>query len=104
MKGSHAREIDPSPLPLWGRTGTNLDYAPDVHFGTPPHYVPPSELDAWARVKKIAGGGRAVSEWISERGTNPNPWLYESLASNENAVKALVPVLASEIEEAYSRG
>ena len=104
LKGSHAREIDPSTLPLWGKTGTNLDYAQDVHFGTPPHYVPPSELDPWAKRKGIDGGGYAVSWAISQHGTKAQPWLYDSLASNENAIKALVPVLAKEIEDAYANG
>lgn len=104
LKGAHARLVDPSPLPLWGQTGVKVDYAEDVHFGTPPHYVPPSELDDWARVKKISGGGQAVSDWIAARGTNPNPWLYEALESNEAAIKALVPVLAAEIEQAYANG
>lgn len=104
LKGSHARLVDPSPLPLWGQTGVKVDYAEDVHFGTPPHYVPPSELDEWARKKKIKGGGEAVSDWIAARGTSANPWLYESLASNESGIKALVPVLAAEIEQAYSDG
>lgn len=104
LKGSHAREIDPSPLPLWGKTGTNVEYAQDVHFGTPPHYVSPSELDPWAKRKGIDGGGQAASEWISERGTTANPWLYESLEANKTEIQALVPVLASEIEQAYADG
>jgi hypothetical protein len=66
--------------------------------------VPPSELDPWAKFKKIEGGGEAVSDWIAARGTAANPWLYESLASNESGIKALVPVLAAEIEQAYSNG
>lgn len=104
LKGSVAREIDQSPLPLWGKTGTNLEYGPDVEFGTPPHFVSASELDPWAQRKGIAGGGAAVSEWIGERGTKAQPWLYPALTSNEAAIKALVPVLASEIEQAYANG
>lgn len=104
LKGSVAREIDPAPLPLWGKTGTNVEYGADVEFGTPPHYVSASELDPWARRKGIAGGGAAVSDWISERGTQAQPWLYPALESNEAAIKALVPVLAAEIEQAYANG
>lgn len=104
LKGSHAWEVDPGTLPLWAKTGTNVDYASDVHFGTPPHHVDPSELDPWAKHKGIRGGGHAASNWIAERGTKANPWLDEALSSNEGAIKALVPVLASEIEQAYGSG
>lgn len=104
LKGSHAWKVDPAPLPLSATVGTKLDYASDVHFGTPPHYVDPSELDDWARLKKIRGGGQAASEWIAERGTKANPWLYEALSSQTTAIKAFVPVLASEIEQAYGSG
>jgi len=105
LKGAHAIEIDPATLPQYGKIGVKVDdYASDVHFGTPPHYVPPSELDPWAAFKKIKGGGEAASDWIAARGTAANQWLYNALASNEAGIKALVPVLAADIEQAYSNG
>ena len=42
------REIDTALLPLWGKVGSDLDYAPYVEFGTGPHMPPVAPLEAWA--------------------------------------------------------
>src|SRR5947208_3283955 len=47
LRQSIAWEIDAAPLPLWARVGTNVEYGPDIEFGTNAHNVAPAVLEPW---------------------------------------------------------
>lgn len=103
VKQSIAYELDGTPART-AIVGTNVDYAPNLEAGTPPHVVPPSDLEGWARRTGFPGGGAGISRVIARRGTKAHPFLLPALESNRGAIQALVPVLAREIEQEAERG
>lgn len=60
------------------------EYALDVEYGTVGHYVPPSELEGWAKRKLVGPAAKKkYTEWLAERvskkimkkGTRPQPFI-----------------------------
>jgi len=50
FRGSITHEIDSAPMPLWGETGTAVNYAPAIEYGRKPGKMPPVDaLKPWAR-------------------------------------------------------
>lgn len=98
------RELDTALLPLWGKVGTNLEYAPDVEFDTMPHMPPVAPLEAWATRKGMPGRGWAIALAILENGTEGQRFLRGGVEDAQAGVNALVPVFAKEIEQAAAKG
>lgn len=65
-----------------------LDYGLNIEFGTPPHDVPPSELEGWIERK-----------WL----INWKPKGNNKKVHRQNAIKKLAQVLANHIREKGTR-
>lgn len=87
--GKHERSI-----------GTNKDYGPYVEFGTRPHFPPVAAITPWAKRHRLEPF--AVARAIGMRGTKAQPFMRPAAVAGEAMVKTLVPILAAEIEAAYS--
>jgi len=98
------REIDTALLPLWGKVGTNLEYAPHVEFGTLPHMPPVAPLEAWAKRKGMPGKGYAIALGIREHGTEGQRFMRGGVEDAQAGVNALVPTFARELEAAATKG
>jgi len=61
-------------------SGTNIDYAPYVEFGTRPHAAPISALQGWADRHGIPVG--AVWMSIKKKGTKAQPFLWPAFTGN----------------------
>jgi len=98
------REIDTALLPLWGKVGSDLDYAPYVEFGTGPHMPPVAPLEAWAARHGMPGKGYAIALGILHNGTEGQRFLRGGVEDAQSGVNALVPVFAKELEAAATKG
>lgn len=82
--------------------GTNEDYAPYVEKGTRPHFPPVGAVAGWARRHGMEP--YAVARAIARAGTRPQPFLEPGLRNSEGGIRALLPVLAAEIEAEAAGG
>lgn len=80
--GSGVTGIDPSPLPLWAKVGTNVEYA--------------APLDAGARDAHYRGGPSA--------GNPIKGWLSDSPAHLQPQIQSLLPTLATDIQASWNSG
>lgn len=67
-----------------GYLKSRTPYAMGVHEGTPPHYVAPSEIKAWAEKRGI--NPYAVANSIAKKGTMPNPFFQRAVDLTEDSV------------------
>lgn len=67
-----------------GYLKSRAPYALGVHEGTPPHYVAPSEIKAWAEKRGI--NPYAVAHSIAKKGTMPNPFFQRAVDLTEDSV------------------
>lgn len=85
-----------SPSRRMRHIGANTEYAEFVETGTRPHFVPGQYIGGWAaRHGFPAGSGLLVSG-------KAQPYMKPAAEAGEAFVKSLVPVLAAELEQAYS--
>jgi len=67
--------------PLKKTISYKAPYSADIEFGTDPHYVNPSDLEAWARRKlglrgsEVITAAKRIAAFITNHGTNPQPFL-----------------------------
>ena len=75
-----------------GKTGTNVEYAPWVEYGTRPHFPPVAAIADWAR-RVIGDGSRStaflIARAISRRGTKAQPYLRPALDTNRRTIRNL---------------
>lgn len=73
LQGSISHELERDGLS--GVAGTNLEYAPDVEFGTSPHEIRPKHKKALAFT---VGGKKVVRKVVHHPGTTAQPFLFPS--------------------------
>jgi|GEM_PF-2480074 len=126
LRNSIQTQIDSAALPKWGKVGTNTmtkDYAKVIEFGRTPGKPPPppGPLAAWMTRKGIGLGGKradgteitpkknkrgyyqleaAFALMMASQGTPAKPFLTPALTTNKKKIRALLPIMAREIEEA----
>jgi len=62
--------------------GTNVEYAPDVEFGTRPHVITPDEADALAF--KGTGGEMVFTRRVEHPGTPAQPFLRPAVRDHQS--------------------
>ena len=96
LRASETTEIDSSPIPLWGRTGTNVYYGIFVEEDTIPHWPPVNALRGWAT--RHGMNPFLLARAISRRGTKGKHMFSQSLASNKENISNFLQNAAYEIE------
>jgi len=63
-------------------------YADAIEYGSPPHWIPPSELEGWVRRKigekdrkKALGIAFAIANTIAKNGVEPKPYFRSAFES-----------------------
>jgi len=110
LRSSITHNVDPRPLPLWARIGTNVNYAKPVEFGTGllsdapdskrrRYFPPPEALDRWAQLHGFGeNAGRVVAYIIWLRGgTRPVRFLRDGFADALNDIKNYLADAATDV-------
>jgi hypothetical protein len=102
LMGSYRYVVNANGLNYELIVGTNQEYAPDVEYGSEPHYVDPDDLFLWVKrkmqiqdddeAKKIA---YFISRKIRQYGTEPQPHLRPGL---EEAVQIDLPMIIEKVK------
>lgn len=114
LRASITHEEDPSPVPIWGRVGTNLKYAPYMEYGTGRnsdgpggkafHNPPAKALEGWARRHNIEGGGAAVAAMIRRKGgLKPRRFLRGALEAKQTEVVKIFEGVPKQIEREWGK-
>lgn len=114
LSASINQEEDLSPVPLWGRIGTNVKYAPYMEYGTgrnsdgpggkPYHNPPAKALEGWARRHGIEGGGAAVAAMIRRKGgLKPRRFLRGALEAKQAEVVKFFEAVPKQIEKEWGK-
>jgi len=110
LRASLAYEVDPAPLPLWAKVGTNVEYAPYMEFGTGVfaegegggrHWPPGEALSAWAGKHGFASGFAAAAAIGKRGGLEPRRYLRGGLEESLAAISGLLDRLLAEIKAAW---
>ena len=98
LQRSLTTQVDPSPLPMWGRIGTNVSYAPDVHFGTRAHEIRPRRKRAlsWR-------GARHPVRRVWHPGTRAQPFMTEGMRAALPLIVRLLRACGDDIAHWWSR-
>ena len=99
LRASETIKIDTSPIPLWGRVGTNVYYGVFVEEDTRPHFPPIQALAGWGRRHGIVPF--LIARAISRRGTKGRHMFRQSLETNKEQINNLLGGAANEIETAW---
>lgn len=89
-----------SPTQRSRRIGPNVEYGEYVEYGTRPHWPPPGAMSAWARRHGMSDYQARRS--VAMKGTKAQPFMQPAADDAEGGLRALVPVLAAELESAFS--
>ena len=94
-------EVASDPIPLWGRVGTNVKYAPFVEYGTKPHWVGVRHLQGWARRHHV--NPYAVQRKIAKHGTPARRMFELGWKASERDVEEYFEEAAKAIEERFEK-
>jgi len=102
LRGSIEKEIDDATLPLWAKFGTRLvpHHAPDVEYGTVPHWPPISAIAEWANDHGIPPF--LVARAISRRGTQPHNMFGGAVEVCQGDIDGFADDACKEIESIWS--
>lgn len=114
LEASITHQEDPSSIPLWGRMGTNVKYAPYMEYGTGRnsdgpggkqyHNPPAKALEGWARRHGIEGGGAAVAAMIRRKGgLKPRRFLRGALEAKQAEVIRIFEDVPRKIEQEWGK-
>lgn len=68
-----------------GEVGTNVEYGPDIEFGTSPHEIKPKNANALVWTDEQ--GNKHIAKKVNHPGTPPSPFLYPALEENRQFIK-----------------
>ena len=102
LRSSITAEVDPSPMPMYGKVGTTLQphYAPDVEYGTRPHWPPISAIQGWADRHGIPAF--LVARKIARFGTQGHFMFRTAAQNNLLKIEGFLRKAANEIEERWA--
>jgi hypothetical protein len=114
LRQSITYDVDSSPMPLWGKVGSNVSYAPDMEFGTNALSEKPSatgnvpfptgaDLEIWARRHGNLNPW-AVAHAIRNRGgLRPRRYLRNAFAEARSQIARFLRDMGNEIERNWGR-
>lgn len=114
LRQSITYHLDASPMPLYAKVGSNVQYAPFMEYGTGALSDKPAavsgwqfpdgpELDVWARRHGFDSGKTVASIIRWKGGLTPRRYLRQGMAAAKREVKQLLRGLAIEIERMWSK-
>lgn len=89
-----------SPNDRLRRIGPSVHYGEYVETGTRPHWPPPGALAGWAARHSMSE--YAIRRKIGMHGTRAQPYMGPAADDAQSFIPSLIPVLAAEIESAFS--
>jgi len=86
LRASITPEVTIAPLgnTIQGVVGSNVEYAPAMEFGAPPHWPPLSDLEPWARRHGMSAF--VVARAIARRGIKGRKYLQNALESSHDYI------------------
>lgn len=97
LRANIAPEIKAFGGEIEGVVGSSVKYAPAMELGTPPHLVPLSELDVWARRHHISA--IVVQRSIARKGTAPRQFLQGAFNKNVDAINKIFEDYVQELAQ-----
>ena len=100
-RASTTHKVDGAVIPLWGKVGTDVKYAPFVEFGTAPHWPPLGAMQPWARRHGFPAGKQGaflVARAIARHGTKGHYMFQKALEGGAGRVQGYFSAAAREIE------
>ncbi len=101
LRASMTHQLDSSPVPLWARVGSNVEYAPFVELGTRPHFPPPEALELWARRHGIPVF--LVCRAIARRGTKAHRMLQRGFEDLQDKIGRMMKQLAESVKQEWEK-
>ena len=101
LRRSITTSVDPSPIPLWGMVGTNVEYAEPVETGSRPHWTSWTNLNEWAY--RHNANVWAVTAAIARRGTRAHNMFSNSAIYIQSVLPDYVARMAADIEEFFNQ-
>lgn len=98
LRASLAHEVDPAPIPVWAKVGTNVVYGPFVEDGTRPHWPPLAQVAPWAADHGIPAF--LVARAIARKGTQGKKMLANALESSQGDIAGFARRAEDEIVQA----
>ncbi len=102
LRASMAHEVDPAPIPVWAKVGTNVVYGPFVEDGTRPHWPPLAAIAPWAADHGIPAF--LVARSIARKGTQGKKMLANALESSQGDIAGFARRAEDEITQALTGG
>ncbi len=101
--------VDSSPVPLWGKVGSNKSYAPDMEYGTNALSEKPGvtgsrpfptgpELETWARRHGFKSGYIVAAAIRRRGGVAPRRYLRRAFARAKSEARQFLRQFAQEIQ------
>ena len=110
LRASIGHQISEGRIPDWVRIGTNVHYAPYMHFGRKvPSKMPPlAPLKLWAKRHGMPESAAwPIAKKIAERGykDHPDGWQYivKGVEESDGKIRQIVSKMADEIAEEWGR-
>ena len=100
LKSSISTEVDSGDIPLWGKVGPSVNYAPFVEFDTKPHWTSVHNLEAWASAKGL--NPFMVQRAIAAHGTKGAHMFEQGLDNSRDHIDDLVYIAGQKIEGTFS--
>lgn len=104
LRSSITHQVDKAQMPLWGKVGVNVSYAPYMEYGTKPHFPPPEALEDWAQRHGFPpGGGFLVARAIARHGLRPRDYFGKSYENNKDAIEEDSAEIERQVEDTWNR-
>lgn len=97
LRANIAPEIKAFGGEIEGVVGSSVKYAPAMELGTPPHLVPLSELEVWARRHHTSA--IVVQRSIARKGTAPRQFLQGAFDKNVDAINKIFEDYVQELTQ-----
>jgi len=108
LRATLAGQVDPFPVPLWGKVGTRVKYAPYQEYGTgsegdpevphtPRHWPPGHALGVWASRHGFASGFQVARIIGMRGGLRPRRFLRGALEESRPNITGLMRRLLDDI-------
>lgn len=112
LRQSITFDVDSRPIPLWGKIGSNVKYAPDMEYGTNALSEKPSvtgnrpfptgpQLETWARRHGFPNGWMVAAIIKRRGGLEPRRFLRNAFTQGQSKIRGLLDDLATEIERRW---